>query len=75
VQYENDRYCKIQLNMFTLKLLHIFYQQMVTNIAGLQMQNNINVINKFSNRCAFQYFVQRQMFLFLKNAQNCVKYS
>jgi len=30
---------------------------MVTNIAGLQIKNNVNVIDKFSKRCAFQYFV------------------
>jgi len=29
---------------------------MVTNIAGLQIKNNVNVIDKFSKRRAFQYF-------------------
>jgi len=29
---------------------------MVTNIAGLKIKDNVNVIDKFSKRCAFQYF-------------------
>ena len=49
---------------------------MVTNIAGLQIKNNINVIEKFSKRCALQYFghTADETLMSFKNEQNCVKH-
>jgi len=33
-----------------VKKLHMFYQYIVTNIAGLQMKNNANVINQLRSK-------------------------
>ena len=36
--------------MLSHKKLHMFYKHMVTNMSGLQVKNNVNVINQFSKR-------------------------
>jgi len=48
---------------------------MVTNNAGLQIKNNVNVIDKFSKRCAFQYFGHTQDVTFIQKWTELCVYS